>query len=203
MWGFGPASAWATTGKRAFKLVRGGSTVGTHTLDVATNGDLTEMRIAIDIAIKFMGLTAYRYTHRNAETWRAGRLIALDATTNDDGTEDFVKATLEGERLRVTGSGFDGLAPPDVAPTSYWAYDAMIANATWISTQSGKPLSVSLDRRPENGGERVLVEGLGRPTTLIYDAAREWRSCVFDAGGQDIVYEETSAGPNFRDLVSA
>lgn len=184
-------------------MIRDGSDVGSHALTVSGVGTRVRMKIDIAIRIKFLGITAYRYDHTNTEVWENGVLVQLDAKTNDDGDEEFVRVRRVGDALRVEGTAFTGAAPADAVPTSYWYYDAAVGTRNWISTQSGKLLSMSFAKTPwSNGGQQVSTDG-GFKTTLFYDAEREWVGCRFDAGGEDIDYKLEQAGPSFRPLIKA
>ncbi|MCM0020859.1 MAG: DUF6134 family protein, partial [Tagaea sp.] len=79
----------AVTGAQAqsrtleFDVLREGSPIGTHRVTIDRRDDEVRVEIAIDMAVRFAFLTVYRYTHRSRETWREGRLVALDAQTDD------------------------------------------------------------------------------------------------------------------------
>jgi hypothetical protein len=46
----------------------------------------TTVSIATDLAVKVLFVTAYRFQHAASEHWVGGRLIALNSTTDDNGT---------------------------------------------------------------------------------------------------------------------
>ena len=195
-----PMLARAATARR-FELSRGGSDIGFHTLTAQTSGADLIMDIAIEIRVKVLGLTAYLYEHRNRETWRDGRLVAIEAKTNADGEDDFCRVSRSGDGYEVEGSAFQGRLTGALAPTSYWNHNNFRIDR-WISTQSGKPLPVTFETRQAGGDEIWSVAGPDNfATELTYDAAMEWRSCRFDARGTDIVYRETAPGPRLLALL--
>ena len=87
-----PALA-AARASREFRIFRDGDDIGTHALDAVLGADGMEVRITIRIAVKVLGLTAYRYEMDNREIWKAGRLISLDSQVNDDGDRDLGEAS--------------------------------------------------------------------------------------------------------------
>lgn len=177
----------AATASRRFRIIRDGSDIGTHTLDARLDGDVFDISITIRIAVKVLGITAYRYEMDNRERWRGGELISLDSRVNDDGEKAFARASREGGTLNVEGSGHNGTAPAGIATTSYFSTEFM-GRRPWLSTQTGKPLTVNT---AQQAGGWWQVSG-GLETRLRYDGRGEWVGCEFDAGGEAASYEITS-----------
>lgn len=170
-------------------------------MTAAREGDRFTMAVDVELRIKFLGVTAYLYQLDYREVWEGGRLISLEGKTLDDGDEDFVRLTRVGDGFRIDGTGYTGPANGDATPTSYWNYDAAFDGGRWISTQSGKLFDMNFRTSSWNqGGEQVDASG-DFETRLFYDADREWRGCVFDAGGVDCEYVQTDPGPAFRTLL--
>lgn len=178
---------------------RAGSEIGFHTLSAVERGDLLEMSIRIEIAVRVLGIRVYVYEHENREQWRGGRLVALDSRTNDDGAQDFARVRLDGDKLRIEGSSYQGEAPAEAAPTTYWNY-RNFAKRPWFSSQSGAILDVNLAESRESDGVVWRVSG-DFETTLIYDEAQEWRGCRFPARGEEVVYRQVSPGPRFNAML--
>ncbi|MEO0622844.1 MAG: DUF6134 family protein [Pseudomonadota bacterium] len=176
-----------TTAKRLFRILRDGDDIGRHSLTLTPRVDGLEVLIDIDIAVKVLGFTAYRYTLRNREIWQKGALVSLDSQTDDDGENERVSIRQVGGQLEVDGSGYTGIAPLSAVTTSYYAQD-FIERRPWISTQSGQLLKVST--AVKNGGslKRVAVTG-DLEKTIVYDSRGEWVSSEFDAGGELARYE--------------
>lgn len=196
--GLGPALA--STSERRFEIYRGATNIGFQSLRASRNGPDLRVRVEVALAVRFLGIVAYRYEHTNQEVWRDGRLVSIDAKTNDDGDKAYCRVRREGDAFEIDGSSFRGRAPLTVAPTSYWNY-ANFETDTWISTQSGELLSVAFDASRMSGGlERRVVSG-DFDITLYYDARREWRSAEFDGKGETIRYVETAPGPEFLALI--
>lgn len=181
-----PAVA-AAGASRAFRIVRGGDAIGVHTLDAVETGGRFEIAIDIAIAVKILGITAYRYALENREIWQDGHLVSVRSRVDDDGSAAFATVARTGDALTVEGSGYAGPAPIAAVTTSYYA-PAFLTRAPWLSTQSGKPLDVVIAPDGRDGWHRVTGE---LETTLGYDARGEWTGCEFDAGGTPAFYEVT------------
>lgn len=196
-----PLDAFAAVGKRSFELVRNGDVIGSHTLSPTERGGDLIMDIAIEIRVRVLGITAYRYEHQNRETWTGGRLKAIDAKTNDDGDEEFCRVSQSGDGYDIAGTAFNGPVSGPLAPTSYWNYNNF-QTPRWISTQSGKILDMTFRNTTSAAGEVWNVSGPDNfATELAYDRLKEWRGCRFDARGTDIVYRETAPGAQLLALL--
>jgi hypothetical protein len=181
----GPGIARADgTAMREFRILRGGSDIGRHRLAARRTGERFEIDIDIDIAVTFLGITAYRYELSNREVWDERRILRVASQVNDDGDRSHSKIERAGAALEVDGSGFSGEAPLEAVTTSYYARP-FIERQPWISTQSGKVLDISIAREGEGA---VQVRG-ELETELVYDDAGEWVGCRFDAQGEPGTYE--------------
>ena len=189
-----PTSALASeTATRRFKISRAGSDIGTHVVSVRREGDVVRADTVIDIAVTFLGITAYRYELSYSETYRGGLLQSLSGTSNDDGTAGYVKAVRNGDTLQIDGSGYSGEVAGSSVPTSYWRMPGLGAT-TWISTQSGELFAVTtretgaLPHSP--AGSRVFRASDNAEYTvdLWYNSTGDWTGCSFDAGGELGIY---------------
>lgn len=183
----------------AFSVTRNDSPIGTHAIDFARDGGDVRVSIAIDFAVRFLGITAFRYTHRNTELWRGDRLLSIASTTDNNGTPLSVKAQANGSGIAVEGTeGGTYLAPIEAISTSYW-HGAFLRGQK-IDTQGGKLLKTTLQRV---GDETITVAG--RPTQatrwridgdlsldIWYDAAGTWSGLRFLNSGAAIVYTRTA-----------
>ncbi|MEM9045912.1 MAG: DUF6134 family protein [Pseudomonadota bacterium] len=172
---------------RKFTVLRDGKDIGTHELSATLNGDRFEIDIMIDLRVRFLGVTAYRYELLNREVWKDGQILSVNSRVNDDGTKEFCKVENSGDELTVSGSRFSGVLPLDGVTTSYYS-PAFLERQPWISTQSGDPQKIQI---ASAGGGVWNVTG-DLDTQLIYDDRGEWMGSNFDAGGEPGTYELVS-----------
>ena len=198
-------------GSRTFTVYRDGSEMGTHLINVRTGPDgAAEVDIDIQLQVKVLGITAYRYRMQNREVWRGGRLVSMDSTTNDDGDADFSRVRQVGDELEIEGSVFSGRVPGDSVSTTYWSMD-FLKRGIWINTQTGVPIPVTTAAigpgeiaGPEGPipTERWTAKGENLDVVLHY-AGGEWVSIEFLAGGEPAVYAPQSVAPAFAPVWTA
>lgn len=189
--GIQPAAA--STGTRSFALFRGDDRIGGQTITVRRAGSEVAVDVDIDIAVRILGLPAYRYSLQSSETWVGGELARLEARSNDNGTAHFARATRDGDGLEIEGSEFAGRVNGRPATTTYWT-PAFLDRQVWISTQDGRPFRIAAANA---GAETVpTADGAGLAATrwriggelagldLFYDGAGEWVGSEFEARGE-------------------
>ncbi len=180
-----------------FDIVRSGSTLGTHVLTFSPAGDGLVVHVAMDLIFKIMGMTLYRYSHRATETWAGDQVMALDATTNDNGTKYEVTGRREGNSLVVQGTKMPRyVAPPNALPATHWNRREL--DGPWINPQDGKLLrpkvaAGGIDTIPAAAGTTTH----GRHYTLTGDAQFDmwyddhlgWTGLSFVKAGATVRYE--------------
>jgi hypothetical protein len=202
-----PVSTLAATGTRRLELYRGSSRIGEKQVSVRRDGASVTVSTDIAIAVRVLGLTAYRYTLESREVWQDGRLVSLEGRTNDDGAAHFVRAEGSGEGIAVEGSEYRGTVAGNPATTSYWSA-AFLERPVWISTQDGRPWQVRAQRVgteafPTASGSVQATRwriGGGLALDLFYDGAGEWVGTEFDARGETARFVLASRGAALRPL---
>jgi hypothetical protein len=184
---FAATGAHAAPRTLEFDVMREGASIGTHRVTIDERDGQTRVDIAIDLAVRFAFVTVYRYTHRATETWRAHRLVAVEARTDDNGERTHVEARAVEGGVAVRGSGGDYLAPADTIPTSYWNREK-VARRQLLDTQSGKLVDVAATRvAADESGVKWRLSG-DLEADLAYGPTGEWRALTFVARGARIVY---------------
>jgi len=200
------AMAASQSAVRSFKVTRGGSDIGRHRVSVSREGEFVRAQTDIDIAVKILGITAYRYELNYSEVYRNGQLQSFDAMANDDGDRGFAKASRNGDMLEIDGSEYSGPVSGAAVPTSYWRKPAL-QTTPWISAQSGEILPVNtteIQQLPHSpAGARVWrATDNGEYTVDIwYDAAGDWSGCSFDAQGELGLYTLEAGSGSLTGLV--
>ena len=98
-------------------------------------GDQLTVRTTVNLNVKVLGLTAYRYSHAGEETFRGDRLVAIRTKTDDNG-----------QRFEVNGQAMSGqFAVAAVAPN-----DEPFANRDGISRAAASQIALPADVMPSS-----------------------------------------------------
>ena len=84
-----------------FAAFRNGEHIGSNRLTFEKEGDRLVVTTSIDLAVKVIGITAYRYTHRSRETWFGEELHSFESQTDDTGKPYAVRARRNPPDLEV------------------------------------------------------------------------------------------------------
>jgi hypothetical protein len=193
-----PAAA-TTPGRTEFEILMNGKPVGRHSVTVSKAADVTNVRIAIDMAGK-IGPIGFTYRHRCEEAWRGNQLTSLNCTDKENRSNKSVEANLRGTDLVVDGTGYKGSAPASLLPSSWWRFST-INQTRLLDSRDGKLSRVNVNRV----GEEVLQIG-GAPvranhyrvrgavnTDLWYDGAGRWVRTAFKIAGQSFDYRKVTS----------
>jgi hypothetical protein len=169
--------------KIEFAILRDGTPIGTHRVEIEEVRDETQVHVSIVLDIGFGFIPLYAYRHESREIWRNGRLISIESHTDDNGRTMTVSAHLSTEGLRVAGSGGNFVAPAETVPTSYWN-PAMASERPLLDTQVGRILKVT--RVPLGPGRWRLQGDLN--LEINYSADGSWTGLRFHHKGSEFVY---------------
>ncbi|MFN4090491.1 MAG: DUF6134 family protein [Alphaproteobacteria bacterium] len=125
-----------------FAVSREGQQIGSHTVRFQREGADLIVEIDIELDVRFAFVTVYRYRHTNREVWRDGRVVAIDARTDDNGEGYTVTARGTAEGLTVEGREGRVNVPADTLSTSYWN-PATVRQSKLIDTQHGRIAEVT------------------------------------------------------------
>ena len=139
----------------AFGIWRNGERIGSHTVILRGEPDRLAAEIAVDLKVKLLGITVFRYTHRAEERWDGSRLAALSAETYDNG-ETYrvqVQAAANGLLVNAEAAAPSGATPanfrrqifsPDLLPTSHWN-PHQLQQQFLLNTQTGEADEVKIE----------------------------------------------------------
>lgn len=174
-----------------FQVLLDDKPIGTHRFTV---GGLPEARtVSSDarFAVKLMGLTVYRYTHRAEEQWRGNCLRSLVASTDDDGTQSRVAADAAGDALKVAMPEGTLSIEGCVMSFAYWN-PAIRQQTRLLNAQTGRHEAVQVSRVAggtiEARGQTVpavrwRIDGPAQPVDVWYTAQGEWVGLDSTVGG--------------------
>jgi hypothetical protein len=114
----------------------------------------TSAQVAIDRL-----LVHYKYSYSGKETWKDGKLVGLDSTTNDDGKRFNVSAVAGKENVKVTVNNTEREVHGDVWSTTYARYpdtDRCNKVVHLLDADTGKEMSAKLECV---GREETVIAG--------------------------------------------
>lgn len=194
----------AATEDFQFEIRRDGTPVGSHRVALRPEAEGLRAEAHSSIAVRFLGVTVYRFTYQSVSSWIGGRMVALDSSTDDDGTVTRVSARVDHDRLRVTATDGAVSAPLGVFPSDHWN-PGVIGATELINTITGKLNRVTMTAE---GREDVPAGDRRRPSTryryggeleavVWYDDAGHWTGLRFTArDGSTIDYVCQRCGPD-------
>ena len=184
-----------------FSVRRGDDFIGNHVVTFSQSGNRVEVLVTAAFEVKVAFVTAWRYEHQNREVWEDGRLISVDSTTNDDGTDLSVTARATATGLDVQGREGRFTAPADTLSTSWWNAGVVGRNQV-LDTQNGIMRSYSV-----SPGSWESVTAGGRPVqarpyvlsgdfnlTIWFSDQDQWVKMRFDARGEQVDYRLQAEG---------
>jgi hypothetical protein len=177
-----PAAAHAAPVAINFRILRGGSAVGTHAVRFREEGALLVAESEVRITVRLAGFTVYRYAHDTTERWQGARLMALTSRIDRNGTPGFCEARAEANALALRGTAGEARLPAEAAPLTWWRLATLNPGVPLFDPRRGEPVSPVLQRSPQAGGTQIRLIG-GEGAEVLYDAAGAWIG--FSTTGED------------------
>lgn len=142
-----------------FAVTRNGDRIGTTTVRLQRDGRHLVAEIATQVQVKIASITVYRFEQRETKRWIDGKLVGLNAVTDDNGAIHRVSAARNGDRLSVNADGKVSEVDPAIVPASLW--NAQLVKKTMaLNSKDGTVMPVSVI---DYGKEQLVLQG--RPTT--------------------------------------
>jgi hypothetical protein len=154
-----PAQADPNAASINFAVMRNGAQIGTNKISLGHDGAETTVQDDTHVAVGFGPLTLYRYDQSETERWAEGRLVAMNAKTDDNGTEYSTSAQAKDGKLVIRADDKVREAPPTAVPMSLWN-PVLVESEVALDPKDGslQPMKV-IDR----GEEKLLIQGKQRP----------------------------------------
>lgn len=174
------------TGEWNFRALLDGKPIGQHRFSVtlvgSAQGDERRVLSEASFAVKFLGITAYRYRHKATEQWRGECLTALTATTDDDGKPSSVRTEADGDALTIKTASASQSLSGCVMSFAYWN-PAIQTQTRLLNAQTGKAETVQVSRIGSGSVDvrgqpvaatRFRITGPAEPIDVWYSAQGEW-----------------------------
>jgi hypothetical protein len=183
---------------RRFSVLYKGIGIGTHTISYSSAAGDTRVDTEINLEVRIAFLTAYAFSHRSVETWRAGRLTSLNGETVEHGETLQVEGAATPQGFRGLGKGGPFIASAaTLTSNSLWT-PSMLEQTTVVDAQRGGIIGVSARKLAEEQNVIAGRQVQTRPYTFItpfyagsiwYDQANLWVRGEFERDGSKVQYE--------------
>jgi hypothetical protein len=198
-----PHDASASPGKEwRFEVFLDDDPIGFHHFQLNTSGDGRELRGEARFTVKLLGFTVYDYSHENLELWQDGCLQHIEARTDDNGEDLFVRGSRNGEAMQLQSNSGNRDMPGCVMSFAYWN-PAILAQQRLLNAQTGEYLDVEV----QSLGEQTLqLQGRAVPALhyrlvteendidLWYSTDRDWLALSSTtSGGRQLYYRRVTA----------
>lgn len=142
-----------------FAVTRDGHRIGTTTVRLQRDGRHLVAEIATQVQVKIASITVYRFEQHETERWIDGKLVGLNAVTNDNGTIHRVSAARNGDKLSVNADGKVTEIDAAIVPASLWNAQ-LVKKTIALNSKDGSLMPISVI---DYGKEQLVLQG--RPTT--------------------------------------
>ena len=132
-----------------FAVTRDDAPIGTNTIDVIRKGAEISVQIVTHVAVGMAFFTLYKFDQTETELWTNGRLLAMNAVTDDNGTLHHTNASNRDGKLIVEGDGQVRDLASTILPASLWN-TAMLSQNVALNPEDGKLVPVSVVDRGED-----------------------------------------------------
>jgi len=179
-----------------YDIFRNGSRVGTHRIRFSRAGDTIEVESLSSIELRLLVFSAYEFSYAAQSRWESGKLVTLEARTDDDGALSLVRVRTKGNTLTIDGPAGTIDIPQPLPVSEHWSR-AFIDDDRQINTITGAINDISVTALgsasvPSALGtaraERFRIDG-DLALETWYDDSGRWLGMRFKAeDGSDIEY---------------
>jgi hypothetical protein len=180
-----------------FRALHHGSQVGEHSVNFRTDGEAVTVTTHIDITVKVLFFTAFRFRHDAEEVWRSGRLASVKSTTEDNGTFLQVSGYAADDGFRILGEDGPFLASAGLLTSNTLWDSRLVRENKLIDVQHGGEVGLVaklLGNEPvttPQGSVRASRYQIITPHyagSLFYDADGRWVKGLIEQQGEILEY---------------
>jgi len=192
-----PIARAATPTDLRFRAIHRGEAVGEHRVGFRSDGDRLVVTTHIEITVRILFFTAFSYAHDAVEVWRAGRLVSMESTTNDDGTRFALTGVAVGDGFRITDEDGPFLAAAQLLTTNTLWDRRLLRESRLIDAQYGgevglvvKPLGeerVATPRGPV-AARRYQIITPNFAGSVFFDGDGRWVKGLIERSGETLEY---------------
>ena len=174
-----------------------GSTVGVHRAAFRQDGDRLTVSTHVDITVKVLFFTAFRFKHDAEEVWQAGRLVSVKSTTDDNGTPLQVSGYAAGDGFRILGEDGPFLAAAHLLTSNTLWNSRLVRESRLIDVQHGGEVGMVAKRLGDEPvdtpqgqvrAERYQIITPHYAGSLFYDGDGRWVKGLIEQQGEILEY---------------
>jgi hypothetical protein len=177
--------------------MRHGSPIGSHRVTFRPDGNRLIVATRVQVAVRVLFFTAFRFTHEAEEVWRSDRLVSVMSTTDDNGTLRQVSGHAVADGFRITGEDGPFLASGHLL-TSNAPWDSRIVRETrLIDVQHGGEIGLVTKQLGDeyvdtpHGTLRASRHHMITPYyagSVFHDRDGRWVKSVLELRGEHVEY---------------
>lgn len=133
-----PAKQWD------FRVYLDDREIGYHRVRMTPQEDGTRVSTEARFDVKFLFISAFRYEHRSDEMWRDACLYGIDARTDKNGDELFVRGEASGDGISVQTPDGERQLPGCVRSFAYWDPE-LLQTTRLLNAQTGAYQPVQIE----------------------------------------------------------
>ncbi len=126
-----------------FEVLLNDRKIGYHSFDLETLDGRQVLQTAADFKVRFLFINAFRYQHRNTEIWSDNCLESIDAVTDYNGDDLFVRGEKDGGDFTVASTNQREALDGCVRTFAYWN-PAILDEQRLLNSQTGEYEEVSV-----------------------------------------------------------
>jgi hypothetical protein len=180
-----------------FRALHRSSPVGEHIVAFRPDGQRLAVSTHIDIRIKVLFITAFRFRHDAEEVWQSGRLVSVKSTTDDNGTLLQVSGYAAEDGFRILGQDGPFLAAAHLLTSNTMWDNRLVRESRLIDVQHGGEVGLVAKRLGEEpvdtpqGRVRASRYQIITPHyagNLFYDSDGRWVKGLIEQQGEVLEY---------------
>ena len=125
-----------------FRALRHGSPIGEHRVTFRPDGDRLTVETRVEIAVKVLFVSVFRFRHEAEEVWQADRLLSVKSTTDDNGTLLQVSGHAVAGGFRIIGQDGPFLASAHLLTSNALWDSRIVRESRLIDVQHGGEIGV-------------------------------------------------------------
>jgi hypothetical protein len=180
-----------------FRALRHGSPIGEHRVTFRPDGNRLTVETRVEIAVKVLFFTAFRFKHEAEEVWQSDRLVSVKSTTDDNGTLLQVSGNAVADGFRIIGADGPFLASAHLL-TSNALWDSRIVRENrLIDVQHGGEIGLVTKRLGDEqvdtpqGPVRASRHHMITPYyagSVFHDSNGRWVKGLLELKGEHVEY---------------